>query len=82
MNADTNVQAHPNDLLPATPEDAELQRQVERVLAYKRYRKHTRPFRRTFRGIITRKDAERFYITRARKSARALQALEEARNAA
>ena len=72
----------PHEQLPATPEDAALRRQIERALAYKRYRKHTRPFRRTFRGIITRKDAERFFISRARQSARALQALEEARNAA
>lgn len=51
------------ELLPATPEDAEIQRAVARVLAYRAYRRRTRPFRRAFRGIITRKEAERLYMS-------------------
>jgi hypothetical protein len=43
------------------------------VAAWKSYRKNTRPFRRAFRGIISRKEAERFFISRARKSARAIE---------
>jgi hypothetical protein len=52
--------------LPATPEDA-----------YKQYRKNSRPFRKVFRGVITRKEAERFFISRARKTERAIQAAKE-----
>lgn len=51
--------------LPLTPEDA-------RAEAYRTYRRHTRPFRRAFRGIISRKDAERFIKARLAKQTRAL----------
>lgn len=43
--------------LPATPEEAKVE-------AYRAYRKATRPYRRMFRGIITRREAERFVIAR------------------
>lgn len=46
--------------LPATPEEAVAD-------AYRQYRKHTRPFRRTFRGIISRKEAEMFIKARIAK---------------
>lgn len=59
-------------LLPDTPEDAALLRAAIRTAAYKGYRRRTRPFRRTFRGIITRKDAERLYMSQ--KRARELEA--------
>lgn len=47
------------------------------IEARRAYRKHTRPYRRAFRGIISRRDAERFYISRARKTARAIQTAQE-----
>jgi hypothetical protein len=59
--------------LPLTPEDAEELARLAKVAAWKSYRKNTRPFRRAFRGIISRKEAERFFISRARKSARAIE---------
>lgn len=43
--------------------------------AYKKYRKMTRPYRRAFRGIITRREAERFIESRVR--AERLRAKEE-----
>jgi hypothetical protein len=61
----------PPKQLPRTPEEAA-------VLAYREYRRATRPFRSTFRGIISRREAERFFISRARKTARAIQAAQEA----
>jgi hypothetical protein len=57
--------------LPRTPEEA-AQR------AYREYRRHTRPFRRVFRGVISRREAERFAIARMKKQARAIAAAEEA----
>jgi hypothetical protein len=57
--------------LPRTPEEAAQ-------LAYRQYRKNTRPFRRVFRGVISRRDAERFVIARMKKQARAIAAAEEA----
>lgn len=48
--------------LPATPEEA-----------YRRYRKATRPFRRTFGGILTRKEADRFIVARLRKQERIIE---------
>lgn len=58
------------DPLPRTPEEAA-------VLAYRTYRKNTRPFRRVFRGVISRREAERFFISRARKTQRAIEAAKE-----
>lgn len=49
--------------LPPTPEDAALE-------AYCKYRKATRPFRRAFRGIITRREAELFVRARVSKQVR------------
>jgi hypothetical protein len=66
---DTALNPKPESL-PSTPEEA-AQR------AYREYRRHTRPFRRVFRGIITRRDAERFLIARMRKTQRAIEAAEE-----
>lgn len=51
---------------PRTPEEA-----------YKAYRKSTRPYRRAFRGIISRRDAERFFTSRARKTTRAIHEAQE-----
>jgi hypothetical protein len=62
-----------NSPLPLTPEDAEELARLAKVTAWRSYRKNTRPFRRAFRGIISRKEAERFFISRARKSARAIE---------
>lgn len=56
--------------LPRTPEEA-TQR------AYRQYRRNTRPFRRVFRGVISRREAERFAISRIRKQMRALEAAKE-----
>lgn len=56
--------------LPATPELAARE-------AYLTYRKHTRPFRRAFRGIITRREAERFVIARVKRQTAVVQALTE-----
>lgn len=56
--------------LPLTPEDAARR-------AYRDYRARTRPFRRTFRGIITRREAERFLIARIQKTQRAIAAAQE-----
>lgn len=75
--------------LPATPEEAaervfaSLNRATRRALgrqssAWKTYRKHTRPFRRAFRGIYIRKDMERMFISRAQRTARAIQKAQEA----
>lgn len=50
--------------LPATPEEAQR-------VAYKTYRRHTRPYRRAFRGIIARRTAERFVIDRLKRQTRA-----------
>lgn len=55
---------------PKTPQEA-----MHR--AYAAYRKHTRPYRRVFAGIITRKEAERFVKMRVEKQRRVLQGLEE-----
>lgn len=66
------------ELLPAMPEEAALRRAIEQRARWKAYRKHTRPFRRAFRGIITRKDAERLFIQRARMTQLAVQRIEEA----
>lgn len=55
--------------LPATPEDAAIE-------AYRKYREHSRPYRRIFGGIITRKEAERFVIVRARRQAGVVQSLQ------
>jgi hypothetical protein len=57
--------------LPRTPEEAAQ-------LAYRQYRRNTRPFRRVFRGVISRRDAERFVIARLKKQTRAAEAAEEA----
>jgi plasmid stabilization system protein ParE len=51
--------------LPDTPEDP-----------YVAYRRHTRPFRRVFRGIITRKEAERFTVARVRRQRTIVQNLQ------
>lgn len=59
----------PAQRLPATPEDAARE-------AYRKYRRHTRPFRRMFRGIITRKEVERFMVARARRQRAVIQSLE------
>jgi hypothetical protein len=63
-----NIKPEP---LPRTPEEA-AQR------AYREYRRNTRPFRRVFRGVIPRREAERFVIARMKKQARAIAAAEEA----
>jgi hypothetical protein len=55
--------------LPDTPEDAAHE-------AYRQYRQHSRPFRRVFRGIITRKEAERFVVARVRRQRTVIQSLE------
>lgn len=57
--------------LPRTPEDAELKAAAERAAAYRAYRKRTRPFRRAFRGIITRREAERFAVARIKRQVHA-----------
>lgn len=51
--------------IPTTPEEA-------RSLAWREYRRHTRPFRRAFRGIITRREAERFVRVRLKRQERAV----------
>lgn len=51
--------------LPDIPEDP-----------YVTYRRHTRPFRRMFRGIITRKEAERFVVSRVRRQRAAAQSVQ------
>jgi hypothetical protein len=58
------------DPLPLTPEGAARK-------AYRDYRRNSRPFRRAFRGIVTRREAERFLISRMRKTQRAIDAAKE-----
>lgn len=53
-------------LLPATPEEAAIRRAIVERLAYRDYRRRTRPFRRAFRGVISRKEAERLYLSAKR----------------
>lgn len=36
---------------------------------YKKYRKMTRPYRRAFRGIISRREAERLFLTGVKAAA-------------
>lgn len=59
----------PAQRLSATPEDAAAE-------AYRTYRRHTRPYRRMFRGIITRKEAERFALARVRRQRAAVQSVQ------
>jgi hypothetical protein len=59
----------PAQRLPDTPEEAARE-------AYRAYRRHTRPFRRVFRGIITRKEAERFTVARVRRQRTIVQNLQ------
>jgi hypothetical protein len=72
------VNSTPPEQLPATPEEAALIEAVKRQLQWRAYRKSTRPYRRAFRGIISRRDAERFYKTTLRQYARHMAAMEEA----
>lgn len=65
MKQETDALFH-GPQLPATPEEAFAQ-------ARRSYRKHTRPFRSAFRGIISRRDAERFMIARLHKQGRAVE---------
>lgn len=67
----------PTGPLPRTPEEADALEYAARRFAYLTYRKHTRPYRRAFRGIISRREAERFVISRARVAARAIQSAQE-----
>jgi hypothetical protein len=55
------------ELRLARERDAQPERLPDVEDPYVAYRRHTRPFRRAFRGIITRKEAERFVVGRLRK---------------
>lgn len=58
------AKSQPPERLPDTPEEA-------RALAWRHYRKLTRPHRRIFGGILTRREAERFIKTRIARERRA-----------
>lgn len=61
------------NLLPTTPEEAELIEALARRAAYKAYRKQTRPYRRAFRGVFTRREADRFVRSRLRMQTRLME---------
>lgn len=51
------------------PNRAERRRLMKETPQYQQYRKTTRPYRRAFRGVISRREAERLFLAVARQSA-------------
>lgn len=60
---------------PVTPEPPKSPQEAA-YRAYLLYRQHTRPFRRVFAGIISRREAERFVRVRLAKQTRVLKEVE------